>query len=246
MRGVLRTVAVAAMFVAGIMLVGCDADVPAAVLVLGDSLSVQAADDYAYSWVDRDMGYLPQVNAVAGAGLCPDRLNSFESYWKARVAALLGKVNPGIVLVELGTNDSHAPDADCQAQYGQYIDLMMNAIGDHPVMWENVNADRAPGGAAIDAALADAVGRWPNLQVLDFNAHFAGHSEWYPTSATDVHPNGAGQVEEATWLLKQLDAYIKSTTSTTSTTQVDTTTSTSEPDTTTTTIPEGTTTTLGP
>ena len=114
----------------------------------------------------------------------------------------------------------------------------------------------------MNAALAAASARWPNLAILDWEAAAGNHTEWL-SAPGDVHYKRVGQDAWSGLVVSALDARFPdpggttSTTSTTSTTTVPVTTTTAPDSTTTiadstttapdtTTAPESTTSTTGP
>ncbi len=109
-----------------------------------------------------------------------------------------------LVVVELGYNDTATTFADD-------IDAMMRALDDRKVgrvVWVNL-ADIRPepiGGRyrPMNTALAAAVGRWPNLTVLDWNAasdHVEARARWFTDG---VHLSTTGQAEFALWLRAEI------------------------------------------
>jgi peptidoglycan hydrolase-like protein with peptidoglycan-binding domain len=105
-------------------------------------------------------------------------------------------MNLDLAIVELGYNPSTNMAAD--------IDAMMNALnqrGTKRVIWVNM-ADVRGTYTAANTALQQALGRWPNLTIADWNAHSAAagveRSRWI--SSDGVHLTSTGQAEFALWL----------------------------------------------
>ena len=105
-------------------------------------------------------------------------------------------MNLDLAIVELGYNPSTNMAAD--------IDAMMNALnqrGTKRVVWVNM-ADVKGNYAAANAALQQALGRWPNLSIADWNAASAAagieRSRWITSDG--VHLTSTGQAQFALWL----------------------------------------------
>ena len=107
------------------------------------------------------------------------------------------------VVVELGYND-------WPATFAADVDAMMNALngrGVRQVLWVNMADIRTSGGnsfyAQSNAALRAAVGRWPNLTVLDWDAASSGveRSRWFSDT---VHLTSTGQAKFALWLREMI------------------------------------------
>ncbi len=105
-------------------------------------------------------------------------------------------MNLDLVIVELGYNPSTNMAAD--------IDAMMNALkqrGAKRVVWVNM-ADVKGSYSAANVALRQALGRWPNLSIADWNAASAAagieRARWI--SSDGVHLTATGQAQFALWL----------------------------------------------
>ena len=105
-------------------------------------------------------------------------------------------MNLDLAIVELGYNPSTNMAAD--------IDAMMNTLnqrGTKRVIWVNM-ADVKGNYAAANAALQQAVGRWPNLSIADWNAASAAtgieRARWITSDG--VHLTSTGQAQFALWL----------------------------------------------
>jgi hypothetical protein len=226
-----RAVALIAVMCLGLGVVACKPTVRASVLVLGDSITVLSADDIVTWWQARDFGYLPTINSLNGIGACPSAQGP-DLYWPGRVDSIRTKMEPEAVIVELGTNDVQNNHTAC---IDDYINVAMSPIVDRlpavPVFWLTVREDvNPPLSATLNAKLREATKRWPNLTILDYDAHFRPNcGQW----CDGVHPNAAGQVEYARWLAGALDSRFPvpttTSTTTTSTTTTSTTTTTTQP-----------------
>jgi lysophospholipase L1-like esterase len=155
------------------------------VLVLGDSnLFLSAARVEAAL---RGAGFEPTLLGVPGYGL------KDMSFWLQHLPALLD-ADPDVIVVGLGTNDTGIDDD--VARFPARLDRMMQAIGEHPVVWITHVDDRpgapASAGRAINAAIRAAPERWPDLTVLDFTVAMADD----PTilSGDDLHFSPAGML----------------------------------------------------
>jgi len=134
------------------------------VLVLGDSNLDESA-----AQVDaalRGVGLEPTLRGVPTLGL-----KDLDGYWLRELPGLLA-VDPAVVVVALGTNDT-AARVDVE-EFPARLDTMMRSIGDRPVVWVT-HVDHRPfevagGGHAINEAIRAAAARWSNLTVLDRTA----------------------------------------------------------------------------
>jgi peptidoglycan hydrolase-like protein with peptidoglycan-binding domain len=105
-------------------------------------------------------------------------------------------VNLDLAIVELGYNPSSNMAAD--------IDAMMKALnqrGTKRVIWVNM-ADVKGNYTAANAALQQALGRWPNLSIADWDAASAAaggeRARWIASDG--VHLSVTGQAQFALWL----------------------------------------------
>src|SRR3954447_16696524 len=133
-----------------------------------------------------------------------------------------------VVVLDLGYNDAADP-----AVFRSRIDGAMAALtGVKRVLWLNQH-DWGPGRAGMNAELAAAAARYPNLEVIDWNAEVVAHpDEVYGDS---IHLTPAGQTAMAALVRQHYDRYVASLTPTT----------TSAPPATTTTAAQGETTAKG-
>jgi lysophospholipase L1-like esterase len=126
--------------------------------------------------------------------------------------ALIGEV----VVVGLGNNDAGNP-----VTFGQRIDAVMQSLpGVRRVIWVNLRRfrDFVP---ALDAQLAAATTRWPNLEIADWDTRATPDPSL--VYADGLHLTPAGQAAMAELIAQHLDAYVRSrapvsTSSTTTTT----------------------------
>jgi hypothetical protein len=127
-----------------------------------------------------------------------------------------------VVVLDLGYNDSEDP-----AVFRGRIDAAMTALAAvDRVIWLNQHEFR-PGRAGMNQELAAAAGRYPNLDVVDWNAEVGAHPE--DLYADSIHLTPAGQVAMAALVRQHYDRYVDSLRPTTTTTTSTTTTTTTAP-----------------
>jgi lysophospholipase L1-like esterase len=161
------------------------------VLVIGDSIMLQSRDDVQSALTAA--GWQPTVFAKGGTNV---------AYWIGPAAALVARLHPDVVVVELGTNDC----GDC-AGVGWDVDRVMASFADAGlVAWLNVQQDAPypPQPDAINLTLASALAWWDNTKIVDFNGAFAGHPEWHAGIPTGVHLSPAGEHELAQLIVAAL------------------------------------------
>ena len=155
------------------------------VLMIGDSNlfgSARPVDEAL-----RDAGFEPTLHGVPGYGL-----KHFDVYWSSKLPELL-RVDPAVVVVGLGTNDTFT-DTEVFLVPSR-IDQMMEAIGDHEVVWLT-HVDDRPGaaptaGVAVNEAIRAAAARWPNLVILDFAEVIAANPNVLREDALHFSSTGA-------------------------------------------------------
>jgi lysophospholipase L1-like esterase len=136
----------------------------------------------------RGVGLEPTSRGVPSLGL-----KDLDRYWLRELPGLLA-VDPAVVVVALGTNDTETR-ADVEA-FPARLDSMMRAIGDRRVVWVT-HVERRPfevagGGHAINEAIRAAAARWSNLSVLDRTALLARDPSL--VRADGLHFSDAGMV----------------------------------------------------
>jgi hypothetical protein len=113
-----------------------------------------------------------------------------------------------VVVLDLGYND----EADGEVFRGRIDAAMSTLAGVKRVIWLNQH-DWGPGRAAMNAELAAAASRYPNLDVVDWNAQVAAHPEY--VYGDQIHLTPAGQPAMATLVRAHFDQYVASLTPTT-------------------------------
>ena len=113
-----------------------------------------------------------------------------------------------VVVLDLGYNDASDP-----AVFRGRVDDAMTALAGVPrVIWLNQH-DWGPGRSGMNAELAAAASRYPNLDVVDWNAEVAAHPEYVYADA--IHLTPAGQPAMAAVVRDHFDRYVTSLTPTT-------------------------------
>jgi MYXO-CTERM domain-containing protein len=108
-----------------------------------------------------------------------------------------------VVVLDLGYNDG----TDLTA-FRQRIDGAMSALGQVPrVIWLNQRVF-ADGRSAMNAELTEAAGRYPNLDVADWNSKVS--AEPGLVYSDGIHLTPAGQVAMAALVRERVDAYTAS------------------------------------
>jgi hypothetical protein len=166
------------------------------VLLVGDSL-MNGSREAVVDTLSSD-GWDPHVEAISGTKI---------EDWSPKFGFLVGSFNPGVVVVELGTNDCSS--AGC-VNIGPYIDQVMNAIpASEPVLWLNVQEDVPPAFDVnrdyVNGQIEAADARWPNFYLVDFSGHFEDHPEWHGPDG--LHFSDEGTAEFARFIADELDRF---------------------------------------
>jgi len=197
--------------------------VRAVVLFVGDSNETFAANriDWTLTWNDHnDNGYIPVMASHVGAGIrTPDCLDSTScstnDYWQVKLSELAARVQPDVIVNNLGINDTESPGTQTTLGYANYskkIDWFMSLVPPTtPVLWTNLPcliepADRATGCGAVNYSLALAAPRWSNLVVVDWASAARFHPEYMTTDPGSIHLGSAGQQAWADVVVAALDA----------------------------------------
>jgi hypothetical protein len=192
-----------------IALVGCKAEITAHVVIVGDSITSesvsQIADELTLVSSNSVEGrYLVTPNAVGGIGVrtVPGQSNA-AAYWDVHLASVEEHASPEVWIIALGTNDCFVGDWD---GYGASIDFVMSRLPEaKPVFWVNLWSRRAEDVqcvADVNAALDDAVFRWPDLTVIDAMSTLGSDPANY---SDDRHPSEQGKAAYAQLLRTSLD-----------------------------------------
>jgi hypothetical protein len=108
-----------------------------------------------------------------------------------------------VVVLDLGYNDSDDP-----AVFRGRIDGAMGALaGVQRVVWLN-QSEYTAGRARMNAELVAAASRYPNLEVVDWNAEVVAHPE--DVYADHIHLTPAGQSAMAAVVRRHIDDYLAS------------------------------------
>jgi hypothetical protein len=201
-------------------------NVRATVAFIGDSNIVFGFGEISTEMTPSEIGYVPINLAAARASIrwngcrktgvgppCPDP--GFTDYWKVRIPQVVDTVEPDAFVVALGINDAGTPGTATTTGYSGYdgkIDYLMRLLPrDRPVRWTNLPCSLEPahlqaGCEVINAALARAPARWPNLRIVDWARTAAGHVEFMRSFRNDVHYSAAGHRAYARVVIRALDA----------------------------------------
>jgi hypothetical protein len=169
--------------------------VPAVVTFVGDFNVTLGSTQIAIAFTRRNAPYAVVDLARSGAAIrsadcpwlawvatpCPTR-----NFWRTRLAEANAKIATDAYVVDLGINDTAAPGTPTSRGYAGYpakIDWMMHLFGGKPVLWTNLPCaieppSRAVGCAIVDASLAAATQRWPNLTLVDWAAVANAHTDY--------------------------------------------------------------------
>ncbi len=168
-----------------LVMAGCSGDPEPTAFVVGDSLTVGAqigglGDDGS-----------PAVDAQSGR----------TTQQATRVVEQTGLADFEQVIVAVGTNDY----LDTEAAYAPKIDEMMAALGSAlPVTWINVDTGTpklAPAADGVNAALAAAADRHPNLTIADWDGYLNGRDDADALrSGDEVHDSSEGYRVRAEWM----------------------------------------------
>jgi hypothetical protein len=178
--------AVAGVALAAVLVPGCSDDPPApTTFVVGDSLTVGA-----------------QIGGLGdGDGLEVEALTGRTTTEGVDVAEAADLDGYDQIIVALGTNDY----LDSEADFAPKIDAMMAVLGSEvPVTWVNVDAGTpklARTADGVNAALAAAAARHPNLTIADWDAYINGRDDADDLRAGDeVHDSTEGYRVRAEWM----------------------------------------------
>ena len=181
------------------------------VSVYGDSVLLGAREELLAQFAGQPV----TVDAVENRSL----LGAITLFQNA--GAALGDV----VVLDLGYNDV----ADPTVFRGRIDGAMAALAGVRHVLWLNQH-DWGPGRAGMNAELVAAEGRYPNLEVIDWNSEVVAHPD--EVYADSIHLTPSGQTAMAALVRQHYDRYVASLTPTTTTTSTTSTTRPMSPSTT--------------
>jgi lysophospholipase L1-like esterase len=192
------------------------------VLDVGDSnvtLGVASIDRVLTSNEHNENGYVPVIASRIGASIrTPDCLDSSRctthDYWKLKLATILPRIKPDAIVNNLGVNDTVSPGTVGTPGYSSYshkIDGFMKLVGGTQVLWTNLPCKIEPkprrtGCQAVNRALSLAHKRWPNLEVLSWDAVADEHPEFMASPGTGIHYTRVGYAVWARFVVGALDA----------------------------------------
>lgn len=163
---------------------------PPLVLVIGDSVATGMYwHDAAIAVMQERLGVYWDVaicRTIDGTS-CP--FDGERAPTLLQVVAARGTVPPTVV-VELGYNDP-------AGTFASEVDDAMKALtaaGATHVLWLTMRESRAPY-PTLNALLEQATTRWPQLELVDWNAASESHFSWFQTD--DVHLTAEGGVAMA-------------------------------------------------
>jgi hypothetical protein len=175
---------------------------PPQVTVIGDSVLT------AVQWNADPLALLEQgLNVQLQIGICRRLTGVSCPFDDGRVptlvdvAASLGPQLGKIVLVEVGYNDDH--DTFAQS-VEQSIDALL-AAGVQRIIWSNLHGF-AQQWIDMNAVLAAAARRHPELTVIDWNDFASNHWSWFQGDA--IHLTYEGAMEMATFFRRAIDRFL--------------------------------------
>jgi hypothetical protein len=191
--------------------------VPAAVTLVGDSNITLGSTQIAIALTQRDSPYavvdLARGSTTIRSSDCPLGVLTCATYnfWRTRLVEANARIASDAYVVDLGINDTSGPGSPTGRGYAGYpakIDWMMRLFAGKPVFWTNLPCAlephaRAVGCAVVNASLAAATRRWPNLRLINW-ARVADAHPGYMT-AGDIHYRTGGDLAWATTVARALD-----------------------------------------
>jgi lysophospholipase L1-like esterase len=163
---------------------------PPSVLVIGDSVATGMYwHDDAIAVMQENLGGYWDVavcRTIDGTS-CP--FDGERAPTLVQAVAARGTVPP-IVVVEVGYND---PAGTFAAEVDKAMSALTAAGATH-VLWLTMRESRAPY-PTLNALLDKAAARWPQLELVDWNAVSESHPSWFQTD--DVHLTAEGGIAMA-------------------------------------------------
>jgi hypothetical protein len=200
--------------------------VPAAVTLVGDSNITFGSTQIAIALTQRDAPYavvdLARGSTTIRSSDCPIALVNCSTFnfWRTRIAQANARIATDAYVVDLGINDTlvrGSPTGRGYIKYSAKIGWLMHLFGGKPVFWTNLPCAiepraRAVGCAVVNASLAGATRRWPNLRLINWAAVANSH-RGYMTPG-DIHYRTAGDLAWATAVAHAIDKSFGQTTPT--------------------------------
>jgi len=163
---------------------------PPSVLVIGDSVATGMYwHDDAIAVMQENLGVYWDVavcRTIDGTS-CP--FDGERAPTLVQAVAARGTVPPTVV-VEVGYND---PAGTFAAEVDKAMSALTAAGATH-VLWLTMRESRAPY-PTLNALLDKAAARWPQLELVDWNAVSESHPSWFQTD--DVHLTAEGGIAMA-------------------------------------------------
>jgi hypothetical protein len=158
---------------------------PPSVLVIGDSVATGMYwHDDAIAVMQENLGVYWDVavcRTIDGTS-CP--FDGERAPTLVQAVAARGTVPP-IVVVEVGYND---PAGTFAAEVDKAMSALTAAGATH-VLWLTMRESRAPY-PTLNALLDKAAARWPQLELVDWNAVSESHPSWFQTDDVHLTPEG--------------------------------------------------------
>lgn len=179
-----------------------DASVSASVLFVGDSHLRSSVGLLQPLLVDRPGGMATTFNAFGGLGA------DDSNYIRLRMSG--ARVATGgfdAIVVSLGTND--VENGAVTAGVAAHIDRIVDAAAGTPVLWLTLAETmyhREAGAASFNADLRSAVGRHPNLTLVEFGPVWDQHPEYFDSDG--IHLGTAGQAAFALAVADAVDGQV--------------------------------------
>lgn len=169
---------------------------PATVVVVGDSILRQSAEEVTYALAAA--GWRPVIDPRWGSGISGG--GPVVASWPETVRNLVHAADPDVAVVELGTNGC----GQCSTIPHGIDQLMHEMKSLERVYWLNVKVNSSgypPDARTINAALERATDRWDNLEIVDMNERFKN-----PALLADdqIHLTRRGEVELAKLIVEVL------------------------------------------
>lgn len=195
--------------------VNVDGHVRKTVLVIGDSNIERGATQLTEAFTDRADAYIPILTPRSKMGIrgyAGGLLPTSADFWQVRLPQVLNDVQPDVIVVELGINDTFQPGTATTSgysSYGQKINWLLDLLpAGAPVLWSNLPCAIEP--EQVRAGCKAINGTFPymtsRLAIVNWAAVANGHPG-YMLSGQD-HLSPAGYTAYASTVVKALDALL--------------------------------------